>query len=214
MHIVIFLHVKLLFLPMLKQLFKHTGPAFIFISVLRWSPWSCSDTRTFSRNPINSVKQIELLKLKEAVLFRSEGCTCATKYVSDMWSETPRVVSLHCLGYSVNNAGETLAALATSQHIQECLDHLGQGPLCVFTPLPWLPLEFDTTSAAYSASLMMKSLQWKFSSYVCPQWSVLLQVFSFLKVTVKYKNICWTTCSLTERNSSVRMMWSIYWEVG
>lgn len=28
--------------------------------------------------------------------------------------------------------------------------------------------EFDTTSAAYSASLLMKSLQWKVSSYGCP----------------------------------------------
>lgn len=39
-----------------------------------------------------------------------------------------------------------------------------------------IEVEFDTTSAAYSSSLLMKSLQWKVGSYGCSSWTVLLQV--------------------------------------
>lgn len=41
--------------------------------------------------------------------------------------------------------------------------------MCVH-PVAMVPVEeSDTTSAAYSASLLMKSLQWKVSSYGGPQ---------------------------------------------
>lgn len=115
-----------------------------------------------------AVKSVKLTcaqkKLKEAIRHRPEDCMCKWKCVYRVTYSCQSCLRLPLLGCC---SWET-SALARRQHMQECLDHLGQAPLCVFILLPWFPFEeFDTTSAAYSASLQMKSLQWKLGSYGC-----------------------------------------------